>query len=136
MGQDDGAGDYRTGESPPPNFIDASDKLIALRFKLIFLIEVWKLRHNSLFHNSPNPSYLKRGILRKLPRAFYLKGGVYVSVFIGLCSDFIGVNNPAPQYLTSIVEHDGLPRGYRLLWLGKMDIHGIIPEKEDSFCLF
>ena len=47
MGQDNGTGHYRTGESPPPDFIDAGDKLIALRLELIFLIKVWWLRHIS-----------------------------------------------------------------------------------------
>jgi hypothetical protein len=50
VGQDNGAGHHRTGESTPPDFVDASDKLIALRFELIFLIEVWKLRQSSPFH--------------------------------------------------------------------------------------
>jgi hypothetical protein len=65
MGQDNGAGHYRAGESSSPDFIDASDKLVALRFKLIFLVKVGKLRQSSPFHNSPNPSYLKRGTFKK-----------------------------------------------------------------------
>jgi hypothetical protein len=45
MGQDNRAGHYRAGQSSPPDFIDASDKLVTLRFKLVFMIKVWKMRH-------------------------------------------------------------------------------------------
>jgi hypothetical protein len=68
--QDDSGSHHRAGQSSPPDLIYASDKLIALRFKLIFFIEVWKSRQSFLFHNSPcpdeigaGPSYLKRGRL-------------------------------------------------------------------------
>ena len=44
VGQDNGAGYYRAGQGPPPDFVYAGDKLIALRLELVFVIKVRKLR--------------------------------------------------------------------------------------------
>ncbi len=120
--QDDGAGHYRACEGSPPHLIDSGDKLIALRLKLVFLIEVWKPMQGSPFHDSPDPSCFRRGI--------------HASVFIGLGSDFDGVNNASAEYLIYIIEHNSLPWGYRLLGLSEMNIHGVILEEKGSLRLF
>jgi hypothetical protein len=64
VGQDNSAGYHRTRQSPPPDFIYARDKLIALEFELIFLVMVRKLRQSSPFHNSSYSPYLKGRIFR------------------------------------------------------------------------
>jgi hypothetical protein len=64
VGQDNSAGYYGASQSPPPDLIYASDKLIALGFELIFFIMVRKLRQDFLFHNPSNSPYLKGRIFR------------------------------------------------------------------------
>ena len=38
-GQDNGGGDYRSSQGPPPNLINASDKAVTLRLKAYFFGE-------------------------------------------------------------------------------------------------
>ena len=52
-----------------------------------------------------------------------------------LVFDFLllhSVYDPASQHLIAIIEHNGLPWGYRLLWLSEMNINGVIPEAKGS----
>jgi hypothetical protein len=41
MGQANGAGHNRPGQSTPPDFVNASHKVIALRFELDLVVKVW-----------------------------------------------------------------------------------------------
>jgi hypothetical protein len=58
---------------------------------------------------------------------------------IYFCSAFLFfhlIYNPAPQYLINIIEHNGLPRSYRLLGLSKMHINEAIPKKRVASASF
>jgi hypothetical protein len=73
-----------------------------------------------------------------LPRIFQVLASVILHFHFCLLhfSLFCLTYNPAPQHLIRIIEHNGLPRGYRLLWLSEVNIHGVVTGNEDSLCLF